>query len=82
MMMAIDLIQQVASFDVTAWSDIQGMFWHLDWSHLAKAGTQFDTDVFAKTRAFFDNFMKTGQIWAMIMGFVLGFLAKGMTSYG
>jgi hypothetical protein len=82
MIMAIDLIQQVASFDVTALSDLSGWFWHLDWSHFAKAGTQFDTDVFAGVRNFFDHFLKTGQIWALIIGFVLGFLAKGMTSYG
>jgi hypothetical protein len=78
--MAIDLIQQAASWD---WSMDLSWFWHLDWSHLAQlSGNQFDTDVFAGTRAFFDNFMKSGQMWALIIGFVLGFLVKGMTSYG
>jgi hypothetical protein len=79
--MAIDLIQQAASLDWTAYADLS-WFWHLDWSHLAKAGEQFNTDVFAGTRAFADNFMKSGQMWALIIGFVIGFLVKGMTSYG
>jgi hypothetical protein len=46
------------------------------------AAQQFNTDVFAATRGWFDNFLKTGQVWALIMGFVLGFVLRGMTSYG
>jgi hypothetical protein len=76
--MAIDLIQQAASVDWTAYTDLS-WFWHLDGSHLV---AQFNTDVFAGTRAFADNFMKSGQMWALIIGFVVGFLVKGMTSYG
>jgi hypothetical protein len=75
-MIAIDLMQQM-----TGWADLhQGLLLqlHWDWSHLA----QFNTDVFAGTRGWFDNFLKSGQIWALIVGFVLGFIFRGMTSYG
>jgi hypothetical protein len=80
----IDLMQHLMELaPVDMWMDMwtgQGLFWHLhwDWSQLA----QFNTDVFAPTRGWFDNFLKTGQVWALIIGFVLGFVLRGMTSYG
>jgi hypothetical protein len=49
-----------------------------DWSHLAL----LNTDVFAATRSFFDHFFKTGQAWALLIGIVLGYLLRGLTSYG
>jgi hypothetical protein len=82
-MIAIDLMHQMTGLaQVNIWADIhQGLFWqmHWDWSHLAQ---HFDTDVFAATRGWFNNFLKTGQIWTLVIGFVLGFILRGMTSYG
>lgn len=81
-MIAIDLMQQITGLaEVNIWADLhQGLLsqLHWDWSHLA----QFNTDVFAATRGWFNNFLKTGQVWALILGFVLGFIFRGMTSYG
>ncbi|NJR39178.1 MAG: hypothetical protein HC781_10525 [Leptolyngbyaceae cyanobacterium CSU_1_4] len=81
-MMTIDLMQQMTGLvEVNTWADLhQGLLWqlHWDWNHLA----QFNTDVFAATRGWFDNFLKTGQVWALIIGLVLGFMLRGMTSYG
>ncbi len=82
-MIAIDLMQQMTGLaEVNIWADLhQGLLWQLhgDWSHLAQ---HFNTDVFAATRGWFDSFLKTGQVWALIIGLVLGFVLRGMTSYG
>jgi hypothetical protein len=80
----IDVMQHLMGLaPVDMWADLQqGWIWqiHWDWSHLAQQ--QFNTDVFAATRGWFDNFLKSGQVWALVIGFVLGFVLRGMSSYG
>jgi hypothetical protein len=58
-----------------------------DWSHAGSRleshlAVLFNTDVFAATRSFFDHFFKTGQAWALLIGIVVGYLLRGLTSYG
>ena len=56
--------------------------WHgnaTDWILLAQ---QFDTDPFGGIREWFGNLIATGQLWALIIGFILGYLFRGFTSYG
>lgn len=43
---------------------------------------QFDTDPFRGTRTAFNNFVRTGQAWALLIGFVLGYIVRGLTTYG
>jgi hypothetical protein len=68
--------------DPTQWSAI------LDSSHshaglLAQVlAEQFDTDVFRGFREWGSNFIESGQIWALIVGIVLGYLLRGFTTYG
>ena len=56
--------------------------WHgnaADWLLLAQ---QFDTDPSAGIREWFSNLIATGQLWALIIGFIVGYLFRGFTSYG
>lgn len=78
--LAQDMTTQMLSFLSTLgfWQGIYDFFPH-DWSVLAQ---QLDTDVFAGTRNWFNNFLQSGQLWALIIGFILGYIFKGMTSYG
>jgi hypothetical protein len=80
-MMLVDLISYVSTLELSSWHDLQSLFHHWDWDVMA-AGTQFDTDVFAGTRNWFNNFMKTGQVWALMIGIALGFMIRSLTSYG
>jgi hypothetical protein len=59
---------------------IQGMLWRLpiDWIVLAQ---QFDQDILGDLQKGFDNFVKTGQVWALIIGIVLGYLLRSVTAY-
>jgi hypothetical protein len=43
---------------------------------------QFQQDILGDLTKAFGKFVKTGQLWAMLIGFVLGFVFKSITSYG
>jgi hypothetical protein len=81
-MVVYPLVQQLSSFvDFTTWADLTqpSLIWQsIDWSLLA----QFETDVFRPVREFFNNFIQSGQIWAFLIGIVLGYLLRSLTSYG
>ncbi len=42
---------------------------------------QFDQDVLANLGTMVNNFIESGQIWALIIGFVLGYAFRSMTTY-
>ncbi|MCU0565347.1 MAG: hypothetical protein MUF49_01975 [Oculatellaceae cyanobacterium Prado106] len=84
----MELVQYLASgsFDLTLLGDgtshLLGLM-HWDWDSVSPVlAQQFNTDVFAATRAWFDNFLKSGQVWALIVGFVMGYVIKSLASYG
>jgi hypothetical protein len=55
----------------------------LSWLHLAKLeGQQFDTDVFRGTRVFFTDFLRSGKLWAVVIGIGIGYFIGKMTTYG
>lgn len=40
-----------------------------------------EPDILGDIQNAFANFVETGQIWALIVGFFIGYFLKGMTSY-
>jgi hypothetical protein len=40
-----------------------------------------DVDIMYQIQNGWETFIKTGQVWALIIGFVLGYMFRGMTSY-
>ncbi|MEM9215876.1 MAG: hypothetical protein AAGD25_16225 [Cyanobacteria bacterium P01_F01_bin.150] len=73
----------VSLFQGHLWSHTEGYVWGhpatTEWIILAQ---QFDTDPFSGIREWFGNLIATGQLWALIIGFILGYLFRGFTSYG
>jgi hypothetical protein len=43
---------------------------------------QFNQNVFSRFNVALDNFIKTGQVWALLIGLIVGYLVRGFTSYG
>lgn len=41
-----------------------------------------DPDLLGQIQRAFDNFIQTGQVWAMLIGFILGYIIRGLTTYG
>lgn len=85
--MLIHLIDTLANLpDVTAIAhsfDVSHGSWLTDITHghFDLLAQQFDTDVFAGFRRSINNFVKSGQIWALLIGFVMGYLLRGVTTY-
>lgn len=42
----------------------------------------FDQDFLGDMGKIWNNFVESGQIWALLIGIVVGYLFRGMTSYG
>jgi hypothetical protein len=43
---------------------------------------QFNQDIVADMRSAFKNFVESGQIWAMLIGIIIGYLFRNLTTYG
>lgn len=42
---------------------------------------QFESDVLGDIGGAFKNFYESGQIWALIIGIVIGYVVRGITTY-
>ncbi|MBD2099356.1 hypothetical protein [Leptolyngbya sp. FACHB-261] len=47
----------------------------------AQSNNQFDQDVLKDMRGGFDQFVRSGQAWALAIGFVFGYVLRGFTSF-
>ncbi|MTJ09769.1 hypothetical protein [Anabaena sp. UHCC 0204] len=55
---------------------------HEHLTFLANYSNIKDPDILAQMQGAWNHFVKTGQIWAMFIGVVVGYLFKSLTSYG
>ncbi|ASC73127.1 hypothetical protein XM38_040890 [Halomicronema hongdechloris C2206] len=42
---------------------------------------QFDQDILGDLGGAFNHFIESGQVWALVIGLVLGYLIRGLTAY-
>ena len=59
----------------------------IDWvtvanTHELVLAQQFEQTLGQDVAAWFENFVESGQVWALVIGFILGYLFKGLTSFG
>lgn len=88
-MAALEIFQHLVPHlgELTSWQGFahqfahHGLVWHstIDWSLFAAL---LETDVFKPVRGFFDYFVKSGQVWALLIGSIVGYLFRSLTSYG
>lgn len=65
---------------LTHWTDaLQALHWHLP---IDLAQQIKETDLAGDVGKAWNNFVKTGQIWAFIIGLILGYVFRSFTSYG
>ena len=67
-------------FPITHASDLfQLSHWHssVHWPVLAQNVT--DPDVLGQIQRWFNNFIKSGQVWALLIGLILGYIIRGIT---
>ncbi|MEO0849762.1 MAG: hypothetical protein AAFY50_25675, partial [Cyanobacteria bacterium J06648_1] len=52
----------------------------VNWTVIAQ--TVNDPDLLGNLQKAWNNFVETGQIWALLIGLVIGYLIRNLTSYG
>lgn len=57
-----------------------GLAWYVPHDSTVLA-QQFNQDVMGDIQKGFNNFVKTGQVWALLIGVFLGYLIRSMTAY-
>lgn len=73
----IDFVTSVSHVNTS----LQAGFWHspLAGVVLAQAAS---TDLWANVQGAFKVFIESGQVWALIIGLVVGYLVRMFTTYG
>lgn len=61
-----------------AWEGLNHLF-SIDWSVLGQLQT--DTNVGGNFGNAWNNFVKSGQIWALLIGIAVGYFLKSFTSF-
>lgn len=89
--MVIHAIADVANWAIEPayWLDsswlhtLQPAHWHLPLD-LAKLGDKVieEVDFVGGVQKTFNNFVKTGQLWAFLIGIIFGYFVKTFTSFG
>ncbi len=88
--MVISAIADVASWsiDPTYWLDtswihpLQPAHWHLPVDLAALGDKKIEVDLAGDVQKAFNNFVKTGQVWAFLIGIIFGYFVKAFTSFG
>lgn len=73
-----DALQQLQMHSQTS---LQQLHLHTQASWNVLAQTVQDPDVLGQMQKAFNNFIKSGQVWALGIGVVLGYMIKGFTSF-
>ena len=74
----------IATVDFSAidFSSLNLAHFDLDWQSLAASNPQqFNQDVTKDLARGWNNFVKSGQIWALLIGVTLGYLLRSITSF-
>jgi hypothetical protein len=53
---------------------------HINWTVLAQNVT--DPNILGQMQKAFTHFVQTGQAWALLIGLVIGYMLRNLTSYG
>jgi hypothetical protein len=72
----------------TAWLNtylldlLQPSHWHLPIDLAALGDKELKVDLGGDVQRAFNNFVKTGQVWAFLIGIIFGYFVKTFTSFG
>jgi hypothetical protein len=68
---------------ISHWNDTLAVFnshFQVDWLVLAQGDVK-DPNVIGQMTSAWNNFVKTGQIWALLIGIAIGYIFRSMTSF-
>jgi len=58
------------------------LFWHLPTSAIVVAQQITDPNIVGQMQKAWNHFIQTGQVWALLIGLVIGYMIKGLTTFG
>jgi hypothetical protein len=58
------------------------LLWHLPVNLTALAQTITDPNVMGQMQKAWGHFIQTGQVWALLIGLIIGYMIRNLTSYG
>ncbi|MBG1271947.1 hypothetical protein [Nostoc sp. WHI] len=58
------------------------LLWHLPVNLITLAQTITDPDLMGQIQKSWNHFIQTGQVWALLIGLVIGYIIRNLTSYG
>ena len=61
---------------------ISQLVWHLPANVTFLAQNITDPDLIGQIQKAWNHFVQTGQIWALLIGLVIGYMFRNLTSYG
>ncbi|AVH62615.1 hypothetical protein CDG77_30420 [Nostoc sp. 'Peltigera membranacea cyanobiont' 213] len=61
---------------------ISQLYWHLPVKLTALAQTITDPNVMDQMQKAWSHFIQTGQVWALLIGVIIGYMIRNLTSYG
>ncbi len=73
----LDLVHQ----GVSHWATIGPDLWHLSTDGLVLAQNT-DADLVAQAQQAWKTFIETGQVWAFLIGLIIGYAFRTFTTYG
>jgi hypothetical protein len=61
---------------------ISQLIWHfpVNWTVVAQNIT--DPNIVGQMQQAFNHFVQTGQVWAMLIGLIIGYVFRNLTTYG
>ncbi|MEA5516133.1 hypothetical protein [Nodularia sp. UHCC 0506] len=61
---------------------ISQLVWQLPVNMTLLAQKINDPDVVGQMQRTWNNFVESGQVWALLIGLVIGYMLRSLTSYG
>ncbi|MBW4447590.1 MAG: hypothetical protein KME38_12155 [Spirirestis rafaelensis WJT71-NPBG6] len=58
------------------------LVWHLPVYSTVLAQNVRDPNIIGQMQTGFNHFIQTGQVWALLIGLVIGYMIRNLTSYG
>jgi len=83
--MVINSMQDINNwFPSTTHGDDSGaqMLSHSSLNCIVVAQAIKDPDILGSWAKSFDHFVQSGQVWALLVGIIIGYLFRSLTSYG
>jgi hypothetical protein len=65
-----------------AFDTMYQLVWQMPVYSTTIAQTVRDANLIGQVQTAFNHFIQTGQVWALLIGLVIGYMIRNLTSYG